>query len=363
MKILITGGAGLIGQAIAMKHINEGDEVFIYDNCSNIFNDYSKILGLNLYGIPIDEILKTKFDVISHQASSVGVGESQYNIEKYFINNITFTSNIIQAIINSDNSPKKILHAGSMGPYGEGTYWCTKCQCQVFFTKQRITLKLKCHCGNDVVSLHILEECQLNPQSIYAVTKMTQEHTLRVFSQTYGIPTVSLRYFSVYGMNSNPGNPFTGVLSVIANKIINSDIIEINEDGEQTRDLISANDCAEAHYAACNTELSGFNVINIGTGKSRSMLYIAKKMIELLNPYKRIICNNNIRLGDIKHSCSCCHKAHTLLKWLHKDDIDQSIPTYCDFIQKNWDKFKKDDTSLEADKILKQYNLYVRSSI
>ena len=351
-NILIIGGGGLIGQSIAARHLDGGDNVYIYDTRVNPYNDYSCLKGEDLSSErSIEDVLRLKcFDIISHQAAYVGVGESQYSINKYVENNVGFTGRLLQAISNSkSHAPSKILLAGSMGPYGEGPYFCS--EHKVVYPDRLGVENPKCPiCASDVKSVTIDEDSERHPKSIYGVTKMSQEDLLRVFSSVHKIPAVSLRYFSVYGENSNPNNPYTGVLSVIANKIINSDSVQLYEDGEQSRDLVSAIDVAEAHWVASFLDNKNlFEAYNIGTGISISMKSVAVRMIELLDPDKKLVFTNEYRNGDIKHSLANCEKFMKATGWSPRLRIDDAIVQYCDFIKLNWKKFVTDQDTSEVE--------------
>src|SRR5690606_23462396 len=105
-------------------------------------------------------------------------------------------------------------------------------------------------------NIRISEDYSGTPQSIYALTKKTQEDMWRIFAEIKSnIKVISLRYFSVYDTECNPNNPYTGVLSIIANKAINSEEIILNEDGTQTRDLIHTLDIGQAHIKATQIDL------------------------------------------------------------------------------------------------------------
>jgi dTDP-L-rhamnose 4-epimerase len=349
-KILITGGGGLIGQAIALEHLKNGDDVYIYDTRLNPYNDYSNIIGYDLTSKgSIEQIIKNgNFNIISHQASHVGVGESQYNINKYTENNILFTSRLLQTLADtrSDNLHKFIL-AGSMGPYGEGPYNCSEHNLIYPFRNKSIRILCPICSSIKIEPLAIDENCLKHPKSIYGLTKLTQEEMVRIFSEIYGISSVSLRYFSVYGPQSNPTNPFTGVLSVIGNKIINSKEVYLYEDGDQTRDLISSTDIARAHYLSTTVQFSNnFEPFNIGTNYSISLKEVALKMLKSINIDKKIVFNNIYRTGDIKHSKANITKFSTMTGWKPLIDINQAINEYSNFLKENWSKFTTElDTS------------------
>lgn len=331
MKLLITGGGGLIGQAIAKRHLSSGDSVFIYDTRINEYNDYSNLLGKDVTWInwensnfqrSIHNVLEMygPFDVISHQAALVGVGQSQYKISEYVYNNIQFTADLLQAMLDSQKLPKKIINAGSMGPYG----------------------------NPDEAELPVDENYTQNPQSIYAVTKQAQENLLKVFSSAYSVSVFSLRYFSVYGTNQSPLNPYTGVLSVIGNQLLNSNKVELYEDGNQTRDLVHVDDVAEAHFLASRVDdIPFFTPINICTGASYSLAEIAYLMEDIIDSGKPIVFTGQIRSGDIRDMLGDSSRARKILKWQPKHFLLEDIIEYCNFLMENGDKFTVGNTIQE----------------
>ncbi len=362
-KILIIGGAGLIGSAIAKYHLSKNDEVYIIDNKSNKFNDYldfeNEKLGIDVTKIPLNELfLKHEFDIISHQAASVGVGESQYEIKKYINNNVGYTAELLQAIVISKRFPKKLILASSMGPYGEGLYECATHGKRII-KKQRDTVEIKSiSCCGNMLPIPNHEDIERYPQSIYGTTKLMQEEMFRVFAETYNTPTIALRYFSVYGTECNPNNPFTGVLSIIANKIINNHSVDLNEDGTQTRDLIHADDIAEVHHIVSNKKLDNiFEYFNIATGASYALKDIATEMIKILAPDRKLLFNKRMRKGDIKNSFADINKAKQLLEWEAKIKLPDSIIKYCEFVKNNWNKYKTPDTCQKEQEKLYALNL------
>ena len=298
-----------------------------------------------------------EFDIISTQMAFVGVGESQYAINKYISNNIGALSQLLQLILDTKKFPKLILHASSMGGYGEGLRFCIE-HGAVSIDKLRTTMKIPCPmCDGNTYSVATHEELEMFPKSYYAITKKTQEEMLKVFSELYDVPVVALRYFSVYGLESNPQNPFTGVLSVIGNKILNSETISLNEDGDQTRDLICSDDIADAHYTVSRKWNSGFVAVNVGTGKKVPLNYIAQRMLELLGSDKIITHNHIVRKGDIRDMSANIKKMKEVFGWEAKVTIDVGIKQYCSYLQNNYSKFIGKDTNTIADTELKKRGL------
>lgn len=329
MRVLITGGDGMIGQEIAKQHLALGDEVYIYDAHVNPYLDYTNCVGTHLNeNEPIASVLyRINPNIISHQAALVSVGRSQYNISDFVLYNVQFTADLLQAILDTKTFPEMFVHAGSMGPYGEG-----------------------------YPNFPITETVPFKPKSVYGVTKAAQEELIRVFSQTYMMPAVSLRYFSVYSTEQSPLNPYTGVLSIIGNQLLNAETVELYEDGRQTRDLINVRDVAFANLKAESyldkIRSRGepyFSTFNIGTGKRTTLLEIAVKMESLMGIPKIINCNRKIRAGDVHHIFANTEKANSILDWRPTFNLQEDIPTYCTYLMDNREKFTVSKDNIKED--------------
>lgn len=350
MNLLIVGGDGLIGQAVAKKHLLEGDNVYIYDTHVNKFNDYTNLVGTNITDVVesdgLEDVLYNfNFDIISNHAAYVSVGDSQLNVGKYCKNNVGNYGYFLDAIRSSGRKPKKIIHASSMSFYGEGNRFCFTCGRNFFYDNFRTQLEIKCsNCHSDTSALPNDENTPHFPVSIYGVTKQAQENALKVFSFIHDIQCTALRYFSVYSTDQTPLNPFTGVLSVIANKIINEKEISLMEDGFQSRDLIHVDDVARAHFLASrNISNTNFEIFNVGTGNLTSINKIASHMRDVLCPNKPIVYNYKMRPGDIKDSYACLEKSFSKLNFRYQNQLFDQIDIYCQYIKDNWNKFVVSD--------------------
>lgn len=345
MKILIIGGGGLIGQAIAKLHQEHGDEIYIYDTRENAYNDYTHLIGEDVTHLNLHGALSLDYDALSLQSALVGVGQSMYQPRRYLFNNVEGYGAIIQWLLDhKKNVP--IIHAGSMGPYGEGQYICSSCGHVFYPTRMRTGEGLDFYCpicGELALSLPCTEETRCNPQSYYALSKYAQEESLRLFHEITGNPMASLRYFSVYGTEQNPLNPYTGVLTILANQYLNQGKVVINEDGKQTRDLIHVDDVAAAHYAVtCHWFPKNYQVYNVCTSASYDMSFIAERMGILL--YKENIpieYTGSIRKGDIRHSRGMNNKLYEL-GWRFKHNLQTDLIQYCDYVLNNKDRFQGD---------------------
>ncbi|MFH1125634.1 MAG: SDR family NAD(P)-dependent oxidoreductase [Candidatus Altiarchaeota archaeon] len=261
-KILVTGGAGFIGSHIVDKLVEEGHEVRILDNLEPQVHQGRKPDYLNkkaefmLGDVRNKEDLEKALEdveVVFHDASAVGVGQSMYKIRHYADVNTMGTANMLELLVTKENSVKKVIVASSMSIYGEGTYDCARHG--TIYPKLRTQEQLKKHdwelkcpeCGEKIRPMPTPEEKPLQPTSIYAITKRDQEEMCLAVGNAYGIPTVALRYFNVYGPRQALSNPYTGVAAIFSSRIKNNNPPLIFEDGMQARDFVYVTDVAEAN--------------------------------------------------------------------------------------------------------------------
>lgn len=231
-KVLITGGAGFIGQKLALKLISQGVEVRILDNFRKQVHETDSLpicLQNNL------ELLKTDIrdrdavrraligvDVVVHLAAETGTGQSMYEIENYFSVNCQGTAILLDLIQNDDcaGSVRTIVVASSRAVYGEGAYQCLA-HGRVFpDARNRESMSLGLFeptcpdCGSKISLLPTPESAPFMPMSMYGLTKQVQEQSVLLFARTRGINGFGLRYQNVYGPGQSLKNPYTGILAV-----------------------------------------------------------------------------------------------------------------------------------------------------
>ena len=333
-KVLVTGGAGFIGSHTVDLLTELGYHATILDNLETQVHGGEKKLpeyinknATFIHGdIRDHESLKKtilEVDAVIHLAAMVGVGQSMYQIERYVDVNTKGTANILDVLVNEKNNVKKLIVASSMSIYGEGKYYCEKCSTSVYPSlrdeeqlKKRQWNHLCPTCGYPLTPLPTDEEKPLISTSIYAMTKRHQEEMCLLTGKTYGIPTVALRYFNVYGSRQALSNPYTGCAAIFTSRILNSKSPYIFEDGKQTRDFIHVKDIAKANLKALEHNNADYQAINIGTGKPISIKRLAETLIRLydkpnLSPY----ISNEYRKGDIRHCYADTTKAQKLLNF------------------------------------------------
>ncbi len=315
-KILVTGGAGFIGSFIVDRLIEEGHDVRIFDNLEpqvhqgktpGYLNEKAEFIKGDVSNY--DELKKAveDVDIIFHEAARVGVGQSQYQPKRYVDVNIGGTANLLDILVNSEHDVKKLIVASSMSIYGEGAYQCENCgdvSPSIRSDEQMSGQEWELHCpvcGEKIMPIPTTEEKKLQSNSIYAITKKDQEEMCLNIGKTYGIPSVALRYFNVFGPRQSLSNPYTGVVAIFLSRIKNNNPPLIFEDGLQSRDFISVHDIVSANILAMKSSAADYDYFNVGAGRQITILEIAEILAKLQNSDVKPRIIGKFRKGDVRH--------------------------------------------------------------
>jgi UDP-glucose 4-epimerase len=283
-KALVTGGAGFIGSHIAEEMVKRGWQVTIIDDLStgrmeNIqrllaHNSLSFLLG-SITDLPLLQAAFKGVDYVFHQAAIPSVPSSIENPLATHEVNITGTLNVLLAA--RDNKVKKVVFASSCAIYGNEP-----------------TLPKK-------------EDMPADPQSPYAVSKLTAEYYCSVFTNIFRLPTVCLRYFNVYGPRQNPSSEYAAVIPKFIKVVTGGKAPTIYGDGEQTRDFVYVNDVVRANLLAAESDITG--VFNIGTGEKISLNQLVQVILKTMsrNEIKPLYAEE--KPGEVKHSLADISKA------------------------------------------------------
>jgi len=312
-RVLVTGGAGFIGSHLVDKLLNEGFEVTVIDNLDtgrleNIAHhqereDFHFIKGdirdLNL----VREITKDQ-DVVFHEAALASVILSLENPILTNDINVTGTLNLLKASI--DHHVKRFIFASSAAVYEETS------------------------------SPQKREDVTSTPTSPYGVSKLAAENYVKVFHKVYGLETVSLRYFNVYGprQSFDIQNTYGGVITIFMNRLLRNLPPIIFGDGEQTRDFVYIEDVVQANMLALRNKNCVGEVFNIGTGTAVSVNQVANELKEIL---KRTDLKNILtdpQPIDIRQDYADISKAKKILgydpKFLFKEGLIKLVNCYKD---------------------------------
>jgi UDP-glucose 4-epimerase len=283
-KVVVTGGAGFIGSHLA-EELSRNNLVIIIDDLStgkvsNIESiaerDNLKFVRGSITAPPLLQELFQGVDYVFHQAAHSSVPRSFENPLATHEVNATGTLNVLTAA--RDNGVKKVIYASSSAVY-DGTPVLPK-----------------------------TEDMLPNPLSPYAVTKLAGEYYCQVFHKVYGLPTVCLRYFNVYGPRQDPDSQYAAVVPSFIKRTFEGSPLTIFGDGEQTRDFTFVKDIVAANILAAQSDACG--LYNISLGESITINRLAELIMELVGNRVESI-KQEPRRGDIRHSLADIARAKT----------------------------------------------------
>jgi dTDP-L-rhamnose 4-epimerase len=243
-------------------------------------------------------------DVVFHLAALVGVGQSMYQASEYVDVNVRGTSVLLEQC--AKRRLQRLIVASSMSIYGEGEYVDAHGQRATACARSLEQLRhaqweLRDAAGADLEPSPTTEEKPPALESVYALTKFDQERLALVMGRAYGIPTVALRLFNVYGPRQALSNPYTGVLAIFAARLLNGQPPLLFEDGRQRRDFVSVYDVVSAFELAMDREPAVGQVFNVGSGESRRIIDVAGQLAIALGRDIPAEVSGKYRVGDIRH--------------------------------------------------------------
>jgi dTDP-L-rhamnose 4-epimerase len=327
-KVLITGGAGFIGSHAVDRLVDAGRDVRVLDSlepqvhgeAAGHRNDAAEYLeGSVMDADTVDRALDGVDEVV-HLAAQVGVGQSTYEMARYVGENCVGTALLLERMAEVRDKISSMVVASSMSIYGEGQYACESCGTEDTTVSRSLEdleqrrWEVRCvACGGEVKPLPTSERKRLEPDSIYAITKRDQEELCLVFGRSYGIRTVALRFFNVYGPRQSLSNPYTGVAAIFSSRLLAGNRPLVFEDGLQSRDFIHVSDIVQAVERSLDTEGVGDVALNVGTGAQTTVLGVAKVLAEELGVEIEPEVVSRFRHGDVRHCYADIARARELL--------------------------------------------------
>src|ERR1700712_5004649 len=345
-RVLITGGAGFIGSHAADALLAAGYNVRVLDNLTPQVHGPSRrapdyldreaelMIGDVTHPAAGDPALRD-VDMVLHLASTVGVGQSMYDIASYVRNNEVGTATLLEALVKRPVA--RLVVASSMSIYGEGL--CEDKAQVPFCPEERSALQLRAGRweledggGERLTPLPTPETRQPSLSSVYALNKYAQERLCLMVGKAYGISTAALRFFNVYGPRQALSNPYTGVLAIFAARLLNGRSPMVFEDGLQQRDFVHVHDVANACRLALEAQHDG-EVFNIGSGQSRSILSVACDLAEVMNrrDLKPMI-TGKYRAGDIRHCFADVSKSAEHLKFVAAVEFTRGLEELAEYL-------------------------------
>lgn len=340
MHILITGGAGFIGSHVTDALIGRGYTVRILDNLDpQVHGEEGRLPpDLNSRADVLvgdvrdrDQVMDALegIDAVIHLAAKVGVGQSMYEIEAYTDVNERGTAVLLGAL--AERRVRKLIVASSMSVYGEGLM--RDRQGQLIETGGRTASQL----ARGEWDLRSADREPLEPlptpeskspqlNSIYALNKFAQERMCLLMGRAYGIDTVALRLFNVYGPRQALSNPYTGVIAIFASRLLNGRQPLVFEDGQQRRDFIHVADVARAFRLALESEEAAGHVLNIASGHNLTIRQIAQRLAEAMGqPQITPRITAQFRVGDIRHCFADTSLAQRILGFEAQMSLEEGL--------------------------------------
>ena len=285
---LVTGGAGFIGSHIASSLASSGARVRILDdlstghleNIEEIGGEVDFVQGSVADVAVLDKVLED-VELVFHEAAIPSVPRSIENPRQSHIASVDGTFSLLLAA--RDRKVRRLVYAASSSAYG------------------------------DQPTLPKREEMLPDPLSPYAVAKLVGEYYCQVFTKVYGLETVALRYFNVFGPRQDPGSQYSGVVSRFISMLLKNERPVIYGDGEQSRDFTYIDNVIEANLRAAAAKDGSGNVFNVANGERVTLNQLLAELKELTGRSEVTAEYREARIGDVRHSLADTTRARQLL--------------------------------------------------
>ncbi len=345
-RVLITGGAGFIGSHLAIRLLQEGYRVRVFDNLDAQVHGQEGwpkhlparaewVLGDVRNYEQMQEALRD-VDAVFHLAAAVGVGQSMYQINHYTDVNNRGTAVLLELL--AKQPVKRLVVASSMSVYGEGSYRDmagnphTPEGREIGMLKEGVW-ELR-YADEDLQPVPTSESKVLSPSSVYALSKYDQERLSLIIGAAYNIPTIALRFFNIYGPYQSLSNPYTGVLAIFSSRFLNGRPPIIFEDGRQRRDFVNVHDVVKACLLALEKREVRGEVFNIGSGSNYSIRDIAVNVAAAVGrPNLEPQITGEYRVGDIRHCFADISKAQKQLGYAPRINLEDGLQEMAEWLK------------------------------
>ena len=303
---LVTGGAGFIGSHIASALLAEGARVRIIDDLSTGHRENIDEIGGDvdfIQGSVADEALLAKalegVELVFHEAAIPSVPRSVKVPQQTHVASVNGTFSLLLAA--RDRKVRRVVYAASSSAYG------------------------------DQPTLPKVEQMSPDPLSPYAVAKLVGEYYCRVFTRVYGLETVSLRYFNVFGPRQDPGSQYSGVVSRFISSLLSGERPVIYGDGEQSRDFTYIDNVVGANLKAAEASGASGKVINVANGQRITLNELLAELKDLTGKHDVEAEYLEPRVGDVRHSLADISMARELLAYESKVDLREGLQRTIDW--------------------------------
>ncbi|WP_028479720.1 NAD(P)-dependent oxidoreductase [Nocardia sp. CNY236] len=309
MRVLLTGAAGFIGSHVHRALLRSGHEVIALDLMVPAAHGPDAAAPDGIHRVDVRDLdgltpLLHGVDVVCHHAAVVGAGVSVADAPAYAGHNDLGTAVLLAAMAGTDC--RRLVLASSMVVYGEGRYRNVRGELVAATLRQSADLdrgRFEHYCTRTGSALHwepVPEDAPLRPRSLYAASKVAQEHYAAAWSAATGATVTALRYHNVYGDDMPRDTPYSGVAAIFRSALQAGLAPRVFEDGLQTRDFVHATDIAAANVAAVEQPLPGFTPLNICSGQPITIGEVAAILADARHGPAPVV-TGEYRPGDVRH--------------------------------------------------------------
>ncbi len=336
-RILVVGGAGFVGSHVVDVLVASGRRVRVLDSLHPLAHagrpDYLNPEAEHVWADVRDRdavlAALTDVDAVSHQAAMVGLGIDVGDLPDYVAHNCLGTAVLLEAM-HARRFAGRLVLAGSMVVYGEGRYRCE--DHGVVSPGPRSIERLArrefdpgCpECSRALSPAPVPESAPLDPRSVYAATKLHQEHLCSAYARETGASAIALRYHNVYGPRMPRDTPYAGVASIFRSALEAGRGPRVFEDGGQLRDFVSVHDVAVANRLAIEAPAELGGAFNIASGRPRSIGDLATGLADAMDGRCPEI-TGEFRLGDVRHVFASTERARAALGFEARVDLGAGL--------------------------------------
>ncbi|CAN5819176.1 SDR family NAD(P)-dependent oxidoreductase [soil metagenome] len=348
-NVLVTGGAGFVGSHLVDALLARGDLVRVFDNLDPqvhgpgqhrpvwLSGEAELVIGDMRDPDAVSRCLRGS-DVVFHLAAAVGVGQSMYQITDYTATNTLGTAHLLQAMVDERMELERLVVASSMSVYGEGRYVRPDGETPAITRRsveqlQQHDWELRDRDGTVLAPRPTDEGKVLDPTSIYALNKADQERMVLQVGAAYGVPSVALRFFNIYGPRQALSNPYTGVAAIFSTRLLNAGAPLVFEDGEQSRDFVSVHDVVRSLMLAGEREEAVGQTLNVGSGRAITVRTMAETLARVLDVNIEPEITGRYRVGDIRHCFADIGLAREKLGYGPEVSLEEGMSELVEWLQ------------------------------